>query len=103
MTETETPAWALKGRDGEPVTLLQKLEQAMEFGSAMERLAIENNALYHAAAQREAALREALETTAQAWHEQTHDGEEFRTCQSNRCKKNSEALAAVTPQQESET
>ncbi len=37
------PAWALIGRDGEPVTLLQKLEQSMEFGSAMEKLAIENN------------------------------------------------------------
>lgn len=42
--EDKALAWALRGRDGEPVTLIQKLEQSMEFGSAMERLAIENNA-----------------------------------------------------------
>lgn len=39
-------AWWEIGRDGETVTLFQKLEQAMEFGRQMERLAIENDKLY---------------------------------------------------------
>ncbi len=51
------PAWALIGRDGEPVTLLQKLEQSMEFGSAMEKLAIENNSAREADQQTIADLR----------------------------------------------
>lgn len=42
--EAGEAAWMYIGRDGEPVTLEEKLEQVMQFGDAMERLAIENNA-----------------------------------------------------------
>ncbi len=52
-----TPSWAFIGRDGEPVTLLQKLEQSMEFGSAMEKLAIENNQVLAAERERADALQ----------------------------------------------
>ena len=55
ITET-TPPWPLQvrsaietgpagyvGRDGEPVTAEQKIAQLLEFGAAMDRLAVENN------------------------------------------------------------
>lgn len=38
--------WWQIGRDGEDVTLFQKLQQSMEFGAAMDRLAVENNTKY---------------------------------------------------------
>lgn len=53
-----TPAWTLIGRDGESVTLLQKLEQVIEFGVAMEKLSIEN---YAALGESAALLRVAVE------------------------------------------
>lgn len=42
--EAGEKGWMHIGRDGEPVTLEEKLEQVMQFGDVMERLAIENNA-----------------------------------------------------------
>lgn len=58
----EGRGWMYRGRDGETVTIEEKLEQALEFGSAMEKLAIENNRLNNDLEQTIADLRTRLET-----------------------------------------